>query len=219
MAVKPELIRAAIRKLFPSANLSTTRMDAIADRLSKKPKDDATEADIEELVTDYNSGAMTFEEIAKHDDKLRTLEAKPKDVKTDPPKTVDPNPETDPMKIMMANLTALSAEIKGLKEDKTKETVSKTRKETASERFKNFPDKIKNDLLSDIDSMNFNDEDSFNSFIDRKESAFKVVVEQLKLAGFDGSDNPPTSTGGADAKKGTVKALTAEQTKGIADSI
>lgn len=77
MAVEKDRIKARLRALFPKANLSKTRLDAIAAKLSPKPEDDADDTAIDALLTDYNNdSAMTFEELAKYDDKIRTLEAK-----------------------------------------------------------------------------------------------------------------------------------------------
>lgn len=211
MAVTPEKIIGRVRALYPNANLSTNRLTTIAGRLSKKPKDDATDDEIDEVVKDFNDyGAMTFEEIAKADDKVRTLEASKDSKKEDVKKVDDPNPETDPMKIMMASLTALASEIKGLKEEKTKESV--TTKFANDERVKNIPAIIRKGFLPTSD-------EDYESNVEALVAEYAPYAEKLKLAGFTGEDNPASSTGGADAKKGTVKALTAEQTKGIADSI
>lgn len=210
MAVKPELIKSRLRALFPKANLSTKRLDEISARLAKKPQDDADEAAIDEVITDYNeNGAMTFEEIAKADDKIRTLEAG-KPAKVDPPKADDPNPETDPMKIMMASLTALASEIKGLKEEKTKESVST--KFANDERVKNIPSIIRKGFMP-------TSEEDYESNVEALVAEYAPYAEKLKLAGFTGEDNPTSSTGGADARKGTVKAKSAEEVKDIADSI
>lgn len=74
MAVKPEIIKARLRALFPKANLSQKRLDAYAAKLAPKPADDADEATVDALINDYNE-VIDFEAVAKEDDKTRTLEA------------------------------------------------------------------------------------------------------------------------------------------------
>jgi len=74
MAVKPEIIKARLKVLFPKANLSTKRLDAYAAKLAPKLADDADEATVDALINDYNE-VIDFEAVAKEDDKTRTLEA------------------------------------------------------------------------------------------------------------------------------------------------
>jgi hypothetical protein len=59
------------------ANLSQKRIDALADRLHKKNPDLTEEADHDERIDDLND-LTPLKDIAKTDDQLRTLSAKPK---------------------------------------------------------------------------------------------------------------------------------------------
>lgn len=77
MAVEKAKVIARLKALFPKANLSQTRLDAIADKLAKKPADDADEADIDAVINDFND-VLSIEDIAKGDDRTRTLEAEKK---------------------------------------------------------------------------------------------------------------------------------------------
>ncbi|MCC9066290.1 hypothetical protein [Flavobacterium piscisymbiosum] len=92
MAVKPEQIKARLKIKFPKANLSTKRIDALAAKLCLKPADDADDEAIDAVLETAND-FMSFEEIAREDDRIRTLEAnqKPK-----PEPTPTPTPTTDP---------------------------------------------------------------------------------------------------------------------------
>lgn len=74
MAVEQKKIKARLKALFPKANLSKKRLDEISARLAKKPADDADEETIDAVITDAND-AFPFEDIAKTDDRMRTLEA------------------------------------------------------------------------------------------------------------------------------------------------
>ena len=77
MAVPAQKIKDRLKAKFPKANLSTQRLDAIADRLSNLPADDADNVAID-LVLDNANALMPFEDIAKGDDRVRTLEQKVK---------------------------------------------------------------------------------------------------------------------------------------------
>jgi len=75
MAVQPEIIKARLKVLFPKANLSTKRIDAIAARLAPMPADDADDAAVD-VVLNLANDFTSFEDIAREDDRIRTLEAK-----------------------------------------------------------------------------------------------------------------------------------------------
>lgn len=85
MAVEAQKIKDRLKAKYPKANLSTKRLDEISDRLSKKPADDADDAAIDAVLENAND-FMPFEEIAKDDDRARTLEKKANGT---PPKTAD----------------------------------------------------------------------------------------------------------------------------------
>ena len=74
MAVKPEIIKARLKVLFPKANLSTKRLDVYAAKLAPKPADDADDEAIDAIINDYNE-VIDFVAVAAEDDRTRTLEA------------------------------------------------------------------------------------------------------------------------------------------------
>ena len=92
MAVKPEVIKARLKALFPKANLSQKRLDALAAKLCQKPADDADDAAVDVVLNDAND-IFSFEEIAREDDRVRTLEAKA-NPPADPP--APPTPPAPP---------------------------------------------------------------------------------------------------------------------------
>ena len=71
---KKQKIAGRLKALFPKANLSQKRIDAIADKLELKVADDADDSVIDDVVNQAND-FMDFEAIAKEDDRIRTLEA------------------------------------------------------------------------------------------------------------------------------------------------
>jgi superfamily I DNA and/or RNA helicase len=102
------------------ANLSQKRIDAIADRLHKKFPDLTEEADHEAKLEDYYDDD-TLKDIAKDDDKLRTIEAiKPK---PQPQPSNDNNPQPQPQEEMPAWAKDLLTEVKTLKQEKQQQSI------------------------------------------------------------------------------------------------
>lgn len=139
MAVEKSKVIARLKALFPKANLSQKRLDALADKLASKPADDADDAAIDEVINDFNS-ILSIEDIAREDDRLRTLEAKYKEPNppTPPAPPIPPNPEPpkgDDMpawaKAILDSNKKLEGELEAIKTGK----IIETKKQTASELF------------------------------------------------------------------------------------
>lgn len=97
-------------------NLSKDRIAAIADRLHKKFPDLTEEADHDQKLDDYND-LQPFDETAKQDDRLRTLEAKTKEpIKQEPPPTDPPKTDPPPAKTDAEKLAALELQFGQLSE-------------------------------------------------------------------------------------------------------
>lgn len=92
MPVEPTRIKGRVRALFPNANLSNKRMDELSARLAQKPVDDADDAVIDELLNNAND-FMPFADLAKEDDRIRSLEANQKK----PDATPAPDPTVPPV--------------------------------------------------------------------------------------------------------------------------
>lgn len=203
MAVKPERIKGRLKVLFPKANLSTKRMDAIADRLAKKPADDAEDDAVDQVINDAND-FMPFEDIAKEDDRLRSLEEKAKGNKNDPPKQ-DP-PKTDPPKQdddmpswakgLVETNTKLLNEVEGLKKGKILEDKLTTARSVfdKSEVLKGLKDSVKDRWFSRI---NPESEASIDDQIKELEDEYTELF-QGKADGGDYAGAP--GSGSADQK-------------------
>lgn len=89
MAVEKKRVIDRIKAKWPNLNLSQTRLDALADKLANVPADGADDTAIDALLDAQNT-IFSFEEIARMDDKTRTLEAENKKLKE--PKTPPANP-------------------------------------------------------------------------------------------------------------------------------
>lgn len=92
MAVEKARVIDRLKALFPKANLSKKRLNAIADKLAKKPEDDAEDSAIDEVINDFND-VISIEDIAKDDDRARSLEAQ--NAKLLKNQKSDPNPDPD----------------------------------------------------------------------------------------------------------------------------
>jgi hypothetical protein len=76
-------------------NLSQKRIDAFADRLHKKNPDAKEDADHDKLIDELDE-LVAFADVAKEDDRVRTLEAKVnKPAATKPKEEVEEEEETD----------------------------------------------------------------------------------------------------------------------------
>lgn len=95
MPIDVARVKGKLKELFPKVNLSTKRLDEISARLANKPADDADDAAIVAIINDAND-FMPFADIAKEDDRIRTLEANQKKPATEEKTGGDggnPNPE------------------------------------------------------------------------------------------------------------------------------
>lgn len=159
MAVKPEVIKARLKVLFPKANLSTKRLDELSARLATKPADDADETAIDGVINSAND-FYSFEEIAREDDIKRTLEqkAKPEPTPADPTPQPTPTPEPDNTpewaKALLANNAKLTADIEAIKTGRVTETKLQQARKLFddSEIFKSVKDdKTKNFFFKQVD--------------------------------------------------------------------
>lgn len=160
MAVKPEIIKARLRVLFPKANLSTKRLDALAAKLAIMPADDAEDAAVDVILNqanDFNS----FEDIAREDDRVRTLEAKVNPNQNPTPNPLSdtaptpPSPDDTPgwAKNLIESNKKLSADIEEIRSGKITETKKQTAQSVfeSSEVLKALKPEIKANWLNRID--------------------------------------------------------------------
>jgi len=204
--VKPEQIKARLKVKYPKANLSLKRLDAIAAKLAPKPEDGADDEAID-LILEAANDFISFEEIAREDDRIRTLEANQKP-KTDPPAPTDlptplPKPEDDApawAKPLLESNKKLSEEIEALKTGK----VTESKKQTVTDLFeksevlKNLKPEVKKRWL---DRVNVDSETPFEDQIKELESEYSELVQisadandYAGPAGSGGSDLKPDST-------------------------
>ncbi|WP_231489906.1 hypothetical protein [Pedobacter sp. Leaf170] len=211
MAFKKEIIVALkAENKAKGLRLSNTRIETIATVLDEEV--------VEE--TDIDGAIKTFDkynplaEIAKTDDKLRTLSTKKDGEKTqaeiDAEKAeaerkakAEELPDDVPpyIKAILDGQKLLTDKLAAFEGTK----VVSDRKAIASEKFKDANDAFKADLLADLEEITFKDDDHFNSYLERKEKTFgdlkqAEVIENLS----DGKVRQGVITA-ADAKKQATK--------------
>lgn len=189
MAVKPEIIKARLKALFPKANLSTKRLDAYAAKLAPKPADDADESAVDAIINDYNE-VIDFEAVAKEDDKTRTLEADKKKAEEAAAKKAkggkedddddEEEDETEGMtafeKRMLKNFGSLKSDIESIKSGNMLET----KKQTASQLFEKSDvlKGLKEDLKPRwINRIDVNSETPIEDQIKELESEYSELVQ------------------------------------------
>jgi len=187
MAVTTEQIKARLKVKFPKANLSQKRIDALAAKLAPKPKDGATDEEIDSVLENAND-FMSFEDIAKEDDRMRTLEANQKP-KTEPAPTdpLTPKP-TEPVitppagdvpewaKALIKQNETVVAEITALKTG----NVLATKKATAAELFgkSEVLKALKEEVRPNwINRINVDSETSIEDQIAALESEYTIIAQ------------------------------------------
>lgn len=188
MAVKPEKIKERLRALFPKANLSQKRLDAYAAKLAPKPADEATDADVDAIINDYNE-IIDFVAVAQEDDRVRTLEAAKAKADADKSKGAGKKEDEEEeevvevdkdapawAKAMLEQNKKLASDLEALKTGK----IFETKKQTASELFaksevlKNIPEGIRQNWVNRID---VNSETPFEEQIQALETEYSTLVQ------------------------------------------
>lgn len=187
MAVKPEIIKARLKVLFPKANLSQKRLDTYVAKLAPKPADDADDDAIDAIINDYND-VIDFVAVAQEDDRTRTLEAdkkkaeelaakKAKGGKDDEEEEVDETEGMTPFeKRMLKSFGDLKTDIDSIKSG----NVLETKKQTATQLFeksevlKGLKPELKDRWINRID---VNSEVPFEDQITELESEYSELVQ------------------------------------------
>lgn len=197
MAVDAQKVKDRLKVLFPKANLSAKRLDDLSARLAKRPADDADETAIDEVINTAND-LFPFEEIAKEDDRVRTLEQKAKPTPPEIPPTppVLPTDDDTPSwaKAILEANTKLAEEIEALKTGKITETKTQQAKKLFedSQVFKSIKDENAKDFF--FRQVDPNSETSFEDQIKALETTYSSLV-QNRADAVDYSGLPPNGSG------------------------
>lgn len=186
-----ETFKARLKAKYSGVNLSTKRIDAIADRLNKKFPDLKEEADHDAKLDDLNE-LTPFDDIAKDDDRIRTLEAKQKPAEPKPadPKTADPKPSDDMPAWFKTYQEETDRKIAGMLKDKAQSSI----KDQLKEKLKDVPGKFyENWQLPES-------EEHLESFVTKVNEGFAGFKQDLTEKGLlhtnpGGGQTPPPASG------------------------
>lgn len=200
MPVEVSRIKGRLRELFPKANLSNKRLDEVSARLAKKPSDDADEAAID-LVLQNANDFISFEDIAREDDRIRTLEAQVQKPNPTPEPTPTPNDPTPKpaddtpswAKSLFEANEKLASQLEEIKSGKITETKTQTARQLfeKNETFKNLKEKGKEFYFGKID---VNSETSIEDQIAEIAEVHNELVQD-KADSTQHSSHPPMNSG------------------------
>jgi len=194
MSLKTQ-VKALLKSKFPGVQLSNERVESLVKWVDGKT---TKEEEIEGLLDQYNE-INPLAEIAKNDDRIRSLEAlaKSKNPAEPDPKPVEPNStpanedpdkdKNDHLKLLLDQFKALQDDIKAIKGEK----VVNSRKDAVLAKIKDSDEKYQSKILRDFGRMNFENDEAFDAYLADVESDF----EDYKLIGF-GKDKPNGGFGG-----------------------
>ena len=174
-----QLLRSRFRDLFPKAqNLKKERLDVFVSKLSSKLSEESTQEDVDALWQDYNE-VVNFEQLAKDDDRLRTLNVPKPQPKVEEASKQSEGPKSDDVPEWAK---ALLTEVKTLREEKVQDTIqSKFRNHEA---LKGIPTEIL-DLVKTPTTL-----DEVDQFATTIADVYKEKQIKEKLDSF-GRDIPP----------------------------
>lgn len=181
--------KALLKSKFSGVQLSEARQEAIASRAAAK----ATTTEELEAALDALNEAYPFADIAKEDDRLRSLEAEVKKKAEPVTPPVDPVVEEEGKdtpawaKALVESNKSLAEEIKSIKAEKA----TTTRKDQAIARLNlsNLDEEIRNSVLEDIEDRSFTDDDHFDKYIDRQSKLLGTAIQNATDSQF-GNDTP-----------------------------
>jgi hypothetical protein len=184
-----EKIISQLKAKFPGVNLSQSRMDAIADKLTPKITE---ESQIDARLDDLNE-IHPFSEIAKYDDWVRSKEArtKAKPAEQKQPTTEEegkPKEDDTP-----AWAKALMEEVKTLKTEKQQQTIQAK----LNEKLKGVPPVFFKGRIPDS-------EDKIETVAAEILADYTAFQQDSINAGLEGGKRPATGGAGADPSKQAV---------------
>lgn len=165
-----EKVKNRLRELFPKANLSKQRLDTIVAGLSKKVTEETTPEELDGVINDYNE-VFNFEEIARQDDRIRTLSSR-----QDQDQGQDTDADDTP-----SWAKALIAKVESFEKANTQKTLKE--RFLSDKRVKDIPDFIRNGYIP-------TSEEEFEEKASELSTAYKEFAEKNKLQNYSG-DNPP----------------------------
>lgn len=210
MAVEPVRVQGRLKALFPKANLSKKRLDELSARLSKRPADDATDEQIDEVINSANE-IFPFEEIAKEDDRKATYISQLEELKrrrsgaSDADQDDDDSEDTDQdddapawAKAQFKAINALKEEMESFKTGRVIETKTNNARSLFDKNpvFSALPKNIQDHYFKQIDvkSEELDIEEQIQGLESIHKELVQTTADSTKFAGA-----PPMGTGGKEA--------------------
>lgn len=180
-------IKARLKEKFPGVNLSSKRLDDISDKLSKKITE---ESEIDAKLDEINE-LMPLAEIARQDDRLRTLESKSKDKQPTPANTdSNSNQDADDMPGWF------------------KKHVEETNKKLAEIEARNLQGSMQSRLAKDLKDIPAkfysraalpDKEDDYAAFVEGVKTDYQSFIDEQVEKGLMSAAKPANASGGASA--------------------
>ena len=196
-------IKEQLKAKATGVNLSNKTQDEIAAFI------DADISTVEEIDAALNTYAKyrPFADIAKEDDRKRLAETKAAADKEaarlkaiaegkPAPVEVDPNESaTDKMlRLLLERQEKQDATIASMLGEKVTNTLVGSAEARLKTKYADYPELIA-DVLTDVKERGFKDEDSLNTFLDRKEASLGAFIQASSNNGL-GGDRPAGGSGG-----------------------
>lgn len=194
-----EKIKERLRAKFAGVNLSQKRIDEISTRLEGKITEESEIDGALDTANEY----YPFADIAKEDDRVRTLEALSKKTPQDPPQkpeeTEDKNtPEW--AKSLVSTVTDLKAKLDVYEQKENKQT--SIQKAIAKLKEKNIPDSFSKIAIK---NLNANSDEEIESFVSEIESSFTEFQQSQNIEKVNGSEKPFASGKSPDTVKKDIE--------------
>lgn len=200
--MKTKLI-ALLKTSFASKGFNAKDLESLADLVIAQNliTDQSTDEDLITAVTGAKQTADVIQSIASRQVadavKPKPVEA-PKaeeQAKTD----VDPNENENAklLRLALEGITKLTAEVATIKGEKVATTLYGTAEQRLKAKYADYPE-ILADVLLDVKERSFQDEETLNSFLDRKEAALGVIIQAGADQGL-GGDRPTGGVGGSNS--------------------
>ncbi|QQT26829.1 hypothetical protein [Sphingobacterium spiritivorum] len=210
-------IRSLLISNFGGAQLSAARVEALAKRLEGKV---TTEEELLERLKALDE-AIPFQDIAKEDDRARSVQAELDKLKTPAPapQPTPPTPVPEPApeaevsakdKAILDALKALTDQVAGLKSEK----VVTDRQSLILGKLANADKEYSSKVLRDFGRMNFATDEDFTAYLTDVETDFANHT-QTQAESKLGKDNPFAGVG----KDGKIKEATKEELDSVMNEI
>lgn len=216
-----EKIIAAFKIKFPGINLSKTRLAAIAAKIEAKVIDDETKIDAE---LDAMNGYVSFADMAKEDDRVRTLESKLKPVpknETPEEKLAREQKEALETKVDDPDMPAWAKQIIASNQTLTNEL----RTIKAKEALGTIKGKLQAELLKDIPVSYWGKraipekEEDVQAFVDDVTNDYTTFKQEMSDKGLAILSEPPGGGAGGGGSTVKTKEATKDEVAAVVDNI